>query len=696
MIDLAARQKLIHDFPCFKKLTEKEVFLLARMAEEVDFDAGTVIVKQNDPVDSVYLIFSGIAEVFVKPKEETYLNEDVLASTLLDGESIGLNEFGFFSKSGFRTATVIAKTKIELLKITLQNFHQFLTQHPHFAKVLETSSREIILLQLMKKILPFQKISDKKMQWMLEKIEVVKYKKDDLIFSNGDAGDFCYFIESGKVEIFIPEEQSKENQIAVLGKSSFFGEMSVISGTPRIASARALEDCVFIRVGKDTMSELVFSESDFAESISQTIMERARPIINKNVIIHHNQSDENDPIVTLKNETQDTYQKLNRQGWFVYQQLNGKNTLNQIAHAFEKEFKSESPDFIYNLIVELIKGGFAFYTTEKKAEESKVNFLYLDSKNIVEQVFTKFKDFPKANKKSKLTWLHVSGLTNVSLIQEICNHYHIHPLTVRDIFNVDQRSKIEQFEKYTYVSIKLMYFDTEKKKISLENVSLILSHDHLITFQESETLSLNAIIKSHLHSKSGKKFLEKGTDYLAYRLIDAVIEQYFSLIEIMNENLEHLEELVLSEPTQKNSRQIYELKRQMFILRKTIWPVRETVSQLQHINPDLISDYSKVHFKDLYDHTAQAMDSLSLFRDRLVGLLDIYLSSLSNRMNEVMKVLTVIATTFIPITCLATILGMNFDHMTIYHWYWGYPLSIGIMLLMTFGMLGFFRWKKWI
>lgn len=695
MIELAARQKLIRDFPCFSKLTQEELSILARLAEEAEFEQGQTIVNQGDPVDAVYLIFQGMCEVFVQSTESNQ-QENILVATLTEGESIGLNEIGFFSKTGFRTATVIAKNKVELLRISMQNFHQFLTQHSNFNQSLEQSSRQMLLISLLKKIVPFQKLSDETILRLSKKIKDRDCKAGEMIFSKGDIGDYCYFIAEGKVEIFNTNDQGEETQLAQLGKSSLFGEVSLLTNTPRTASARAVENCKFIVVDADDLNKLMFAENSFSANISQTVMERARPLINKDIIIQHYQTDDNEPVVTLKNDHQETYYQLTRQGWFVYQQLNGKKNLQQISLLFQKEFRTDSNDFVYNLIVDLVKGGFAFYTGERKVTEPRVTVISYDSKEVFEESSIRFEDVISKKRKSKITWVHVEGLTNVDLIQKIAHRYHLNPLTVRDIFDVDQRSKIEELENYAYVSLKMLYWNDESKKFSVEHVSLIFSKDFVLTFQESDKVSLCESMKGQFHTKTAHRLLDKGTDYLIYRLVDLIVEQYFSIIENMNENLEQVEEMVLAAPTQKHARYIYDLKRQMFVLRKTVWPVRETVSQLQHVNSDLVTDFSKLHFKDLYDHTAQAMDSLSLFRDRLVGLLDIYLSSLSNRMNEVMKVLTIIATTFIPVTCVATILGMNFDHMTIYHWYWGYPVAIGLMLIMTFGMIAFFRWKKWI
>lgn len=695
MIELAARQKLICDFPCFAKLTQEESNILARFAEEVEFEREQVIVTQGEPVDSVYLIFQGMCEVFVQSMEHNH-QENILVATLTEGESIGLNEIGFFSKTGFRTATVIAKSKTKLLRISMQNFHQFLTQHPNFNHSLEQSSRQMLLISLLKKIAPFQKLSDQTILWLSKKVKDKFYKAGEMIFSKGDPGDYCYFIVEGKVEVFNTTEQGKEIQLAQLGKSSLFGEVSLLTNTPRTAFARVLEDCELISLSSEDLNKLMFTESSFSANISQTVMERARPLINRDIIIQHHQTDDNEPVVTLKNDHQETYYQLTRQGWFVYQQLNGKKNLQQIIQLFQKEFNTDSNDFVYNLIVDLIKGGFAFYTGERKVLEPRVTVISYDAKDVSEESSIRFEDVISKKRKSKMTWVHVDGLTNVNLIQKIAHRYHLNPLTVRDIFDVDQRSKIEELENYVYVSLKMIYWNEESKKFSIEHVSLIFSKDFVLTFQESDKASLCEAMKGQFHTKTAHRLLDKGSDYLVYRLVDLIVEQYFSIIENMNENLEQVEEMVLSLPTQKHARYIYDLKRQMFVLRKTVWPVRETVSQLQHVNSDLVTDFSKLHFKDLYDHTAQAMDSLSLFRDRLVGLLDIYLSSLSNRMNEVMKVLTIIATTFIPVTCVATILGMNFDHMTIYHWYWGYPVAIGLMLVMTFGMIAFFRWKKWI
>jgi magnesium transporter len=203
-------------------------------------------------------------------------------------------------------------------------------------------------------------------------------------------------------------------------------------------------------------------------------------------------------------------------------------------------------------------------------------------------------------------------------------------------------------------------------------------------------------IREKLRNPGSQRLRKYGADYLVYRLIDTVVDQYFVVLEGLGELIEDVEEHIIAEPTQKNSSTIYRLKRQMLMLRKAIWPMREVISHLLQAEEKNISAHTRIYLRDVYDHTVQAIDTIEIFRDMLSGMLDMYLSSLTTRMNEIMKVLTIISTIFIPITFIASIYGMNFKYMPELQMHAGYPITLGLMAVVTIIMIIYFRVKKWL
>jgi len=300
-----------------------------------------------------------------------------------------------------------------------------------------------------------------------------------------------------------------------------------------------------------------------------------------------------------------------------------------------------------------------------------------------------------AQKETGITWINVEGLQDIGLIEQIAKEYHLHPLTVEDILNVEQRPKVEEFEGYIFITLKLLVWNPEKYSFYMEQLSLVLGERVVLSFQEN-ALDIFNNIRKRLNGESGQRLREQGSDYLAYRLIDAAVDQYFVVLEGLGDKIERIEERIIAAPTPQNSRTLYRLKRQLLGLRKAIWPVREAISHLMQAEGKLVLPSTRVYLRDVYDHAIQAIDTLEIFRDMLSGMLDMYLSSLTNRMNEIMKVLTIIATIFIPITFIASVFGMNFTYMPELHWHWGYHVALGSMFLTVLAMLFYFRRKKWL
>lgn len=299
-----------------------------------------------------------------------------------------------------------------------------------------------------------------------------------------------------------------------------------------------------------------------------------------------------------------------------------------------------------------------------------------------------FKDAPTA------TWLNIDGIHNVDLIEKIGKNFNIHPLTLEDIVNAGQRPKVEEFEDYLYFVFKMLHVDEVTNEIRSEQVSLVLGNNFLISFQEV-TGDVFEPVRERIRKGRGR-IRKGGVDYLAYALIDAVVDHYFVILEKIGTVIETLEEDLLAEPTKETMQGIHDLKRELIYLRKQVWPTREVINTVAKGELSLVQESTGVFFRDVYDHTIQIVDTIESYRDVLSGMLDLYLSTVSNRMNEVMKVLTIMATIFIPITFVAGMYGMNFKYMPELEWKWGYPAVWSLVVGIALGLIVFFKRKKWL
>ena len=282
----------------------------------------------------------------------------------------------------------------------------------------------------------------------------------------------------------------------------------------------------------------------------------------------------------------------------------------------------------------------------------------------------------------------------LGVIEKIGTHFGIHPLMLEDIVNTGQRPKVDDFEEYIYVVFKMMIVDETTCHISSEQVSLILGPHYLISFQETEGDVFNfvreRIRKGRIHMR------KSGPDYLAYALMDAVVDHYFLILEKIDERIEQFEDRVYTDPTPEILLAIHDLKREIIYFRKQVWPMREVLNTWQKTESALVQQTNKVFIRDVYDHTIQVIDTIESFRDIIAGMMDLYLSAVSNRMNEVMKVLTIIATIFIPLTFFAGIYGMNFKFMPELEWKWSYPVLWAVLMVIFVSMLLYFKRKKWL
>jgi magnesium transporter len=293
-----------------------------------------------------------------------------------------------------------------------------------------------------------------------------------------------------------------------------------------------------------------------------------------------------------------------------------------------------------------------------------------------------------------VTWIDIEGLQDTGLLERLGKSYGLHPLILEDILNTDQRPKLDDMESYLYVVLKMLDYDESSLEIVSEQVSVVLGRNFVISLQEGREGDLLEPLRERIRGGKGR-IRKMGSDYLAYSILDNIIDRYFLILEKLGEKIEVLEEALISDPRPETLRQIHQLKREMIFLRKSVWPLREVIYGLEKNDSGLIQQSTRIFLRDVYDHTIQIIDSIETFRDMLSGMLDIYLSSVSNRMNQVMKVLTIIATIFMPLTFLAGVYGMNFKHMPEIGWPWGYPMVLLVMIGVAVAMLKYFRKKKW-
>lgn len=338
--------------------------------------------------------------------------------------------------------------------------------------------------------------------------------------------------------------------------------------------------------------------------------------------------------------------------------------------------------------------GSLIHIGEKKTEATQISLIRYTNDAVEEKLIDRIEELVPSAEVDGKNWININGVHDASVIEKLGRLFNIHPLTLEDIMNTGQRPKTEEFDEYLYVVFKMMYFDDPEKEIVSEQVSLIVGRDYLLSFQEVEK-DVFSTVRERIRKARGR-FLKAGTDYLAYCLLDAVVDQYFALLEIIGEKIEILEDEILSFPSSGTLERVQAIKREMIVMRKQIWPMREMINAFEKVENSLVHKSTRVYLRDVYDHTIQVIDTLESYRDILAGMLDIYLSSVSNRMNEVMKVLTVIATIFIPITFVAGVYGMNFRYMPELDWKWGYPAIWLLMAAVVVVMLMFFRKKTWL
>lgn len=293
-----------------------------------------------------------------------------------------------------------------------------------------------------------------------------------------------------------------------------------------------------------------------------------------------------------------------------------------------------------------------------------------------------------------VTWINIKGVNDPKMMETIGHHFGLHPLMLEDILNVGQRSKLDDYKNQLFIVMRLFFYNEKSHCVEDEQVSLVLGPNYVLSFVEGHRDIFDPIRERVRLPTS--RMRNSGSDYLCYVLIDCIVDHHFVVLEKVEGLVDHIDDEVFNRPNNKTMHKIQKLKRQVVNLRKGVWPVRELLSQMRRMESPLITDTTKVFLHDVYDHTIQAIDTIESFREVVSGMLEVYLSNISNRMNEIMKVLTIVSTIFVPMTFISSIYGMNFVHMPELQAEYGYFYALGAMLCIFLFMLNYFRRKGWI
>lgn len=313
---------------------------------------------------------------------------------------------------------------------------------------------------------------------------------------------------------------------------------------------------------------------------------------------------------------------------------------------------------------------------------------------VFERVVDRYERLWEDETPDTIAWMDCEGVHDVALVQALGNHYGWNPLVMEDILNPAQRPKVDFHDAYFYIVVRMFYEDRETQKINSEQVSLILGHQYVVSFQEKPG-DVWEPMRESLRKNAG--LLRKmGSDFLVYALLDAIVDHYFVLLERIGERTESLEEQILKFPCPADLERLHELRRDLMFLRRSVWPLRDVVNMLAKADSPLVAPSTRTYLADLYDHTIRVIETLETYHELVTGLADLYLSTTSFRTNEIMKVLTIIATIFIPLTFIVGIYGMNFEHMPELKWRYGYFAVWGVMIGLALWMLFLFRRNRWM
>ncbi len=337
--------------------------------------------------------------------------------------------------------------------------------------------------------------------------------------------------------------------------------------------------------------------------------------------------------------------------------------------------------------------GTVTYVGKEKDETVKMSLMSYTGSEYSEENITslpQISDFEDG----RVYWLNITGVHNEEIIKKCGNALGLHPLVLEDIANTTHRAKAEEYDDYLFIILKMAYFNEDSRVIEVEQVSLVVGKNYVVSFQEREKDVLHGIRERIRHGRG--RIRKQGSDYLMYSIADSIVDHYYIVLEQVAVDIEELEGRVLLSAESDQLNLIYALKQELVYLRKSIWPMRDAVSYIQKIEHDVISETAAVFLRDVYDHTVQVLETVEIFGEKASGMLELYMTSVSNRMNEVMKVLTIFAAIFIPLTFFAGVYGMNFEFMPELKQPLAYPIWWAVSLIIAGAMIAFFRRKKWL
>jgi magnesium transporter len=338
--------------------------------------------------------------------------------------------------------------------------------------------------------------------------------------------------------------------------------------------------------------------------------------------------------------------------------------------------------------------GTLVYTGEKNSNKLFIESFDYTVDQVIEKELATIEDVFSYKQTDSISWINLNGLNHITEIEKLGEHYNLHPLVLEDIVNTSQRPKIDDYNDYIFLVAQMMYYDSEEQIVN-EQISFILGPNYVLTFQEAEGDVFDSL-RDRIRNSKGR-VRQHGSDYLLYALIDSIVDHYYAIIETMGNKVEELEDQLfegLKEDEITNEIQI--LKREILKIRRAIFPLREIINRIEKSESKLIEEKTQRYFSDVYDHVIQISETIEIYREMIWILMDMYMTNISNKMNEVMKVLTIIATIFIPLTFIAGIYGMNFQYIPELELKNGYFYIWGLMILIFIGMLYYFKRKKWL
>ena len=338
--------------------------------------------------------------------------------------------------------------------------------------------------------------------------------------------------------------------------------------------------------------------------------------------------------------------------------------------------------------------GTLIYTGKKSDKDFQVECFDYTKENVEESILLNIEDAANYKDTESVTWINVDGLIHTDKIEDIGRQYNLHPLVLEDIVNTTQRPKIDEYDDYLFIVLKMLYYDKNENLI-IEQVSFVLGKNYVLTFQESEG-DVFGVIRERLRHNNGR-IRGLKSDYLMYALIDAVVDNYYKIIEILGNKIEDLEtELFEGHARDDVNIEVQQLKREILKVRRAIFPLREIISRITKDEHPLIYKRTITYYRDIYDHLIQVSENIDIYREMIWSLMDMYMTTISNKMNEVMKVLTIMSSIFIPLSFLAGLYGMNFEYIPELKFQNGYFILLGVMFLLFIGLVFYFKRKKWL